>query len=56
LKSSGEAPGNKTVDENIFEIHLFVGGGMKCLQILLGLGGSTRDFAWFCFFSESSLS
>ena len=34
-----------TVDEQNFEIDLFVGGDMKFLQILLGLGGSTGDFA-----------
>jgi hypothetical protein len=34
-----------TVDEKEIEIDLFVGGDMKFLQILLGLGDSTGDFA-----------
>jgi hypothetical protein len=34
-----------TVDEKNFEIDLFVGGDMKFVLILLGLDGSTGDFA-----------
>lgn len=33
------------IGDKIFEIDLFVGGDMTFLQILLGLGGSTGDFA-----------
>jgi hypothetical protein len=37
-----------TVDEKNFEIDLFVGGDMKFVLILLGLDGSTGDFACLC--------
>lgn len=38
---------NKTINvgDQDYEIEIFVGGDMKFLQILLGLGGSTGDFA-----------
>lgn len=34
-----------TVDGQIYSLDFFVGGDMKFLQILLGLGGSTGDYA-----------
>lgn len=34
-----------TIDGKKYDIELFVGGDMKLLPILLGLGGSTGDYA-----------